>query len=157
MRKMSVNHLNRGHREYDKARVTLLCCFIVFVGIELFIFLWASSKLGSRSIEVDESSNTSNEVTEYPEYDDTAEWNESVNIVSDVLFVDTTIADDILHQIADVYNQEFGKTLYFFSEFELMKDTKNHYSITSGDDYARFEIKIENNHVDYVQQLQFPE
>lgn len=146
---------------YQKARTVFLCCLIIFIVIEICIFLYFGAKMNQYSENVTKDLNLTENVASdssvkvYPEYDETAEWDAAVESAAKILGVNTEDANDILHQIAAIYKQQFGTQFYFFNEFELIDNTDNHYSISSGDDYARFEVQIKDGVVTWVQELEF--
>lgn len=140
--------------EYHKARVTLLCGLVIFIIVEILIFLWVFSVLGhtnSNGLSVDQIEESSTQLL----FDETIEWYDSVQLISDSLVISVDDANDVLHQIAQIYFDEFGKQLYFCNEFHKINGIENHYSISSSDAYARFEVEIVDKHVTYVQELKY--
>lgn len=152
---MDLQHPNRGHREYHKARFTLLCGLVIAVCIEIFIFLYFGCILGSTHSDGLKTNTDLSVGQSVLTFDETAEWKKSVLYVSDVLEINHKDADDVLHQIADVYQSVFQRQLYFCNEFECIDGVENHYSVSDGDAYARFEVEIKDNKVKYVKELSF--
>lgn len=152
-------HIRQNHtsKNYRQARIIFYCVLVMFVIIELFAFLWFSTRLQHKSdataknMMTQEESETS--YTEYPAYDETVEWSDSVVVLTQALGVTGYDANLILHEIADVYEEQYGRQFYFFNEFMPVSDTDDHYVVCSGDNAARFEIKIKHGEVTYIQNL----
>lgn len=153
---MDLEHPNRGHREYHKARVTLLCGVVIFIIVEILIFLWVFSVLGHTNSDGMKTKQVDKSLVQLDlSFDETIEWHDSVQTIADRLIISFDDADEVLHQIAQIYFDEFGKQLYFCNEFDRIDGVENHYSISSSDAYARFEVEIVDGHVTYVQELEF--
>lgn len=144
-------------KNYRQARIIFYCVLVMFVIIELFAFLWFSTRLQHKSdatvknMMAQEQSDTSG--TDYPAYDETVEWSDSVVVLTQALGVTGYDANLILHEIADVYKEQYGRQFYFFNEFTPVDGLDAHYIISSGDNAARFEVKIKQGKVTYIQNL----
>lgn len=152
---MQLNeHPKRGHTEYRRARMLFYCALIMFVVIEILFFLVFSVRTDKKMDDTAKYiKNITSDTQAYPEYDETAEWGDSVTSVAAILGVTEHDADIVLHGVANVYQKEYGRQFYFFNSFEKAEGTDDHYVISSGDRSAKFEVKIKNGNVTFVQNL----
>ena len=100
---MDENHPKRGHREYTKARATLLGVLVICVLIEIFIvviggsiFVYCANKKAKQSEKIVKSY-AENEL----QYYDTVEWFTSAQNIAQVLNISESKGDKILHHIRE--------------------------------------------------------
>lgn len=151
---MDENHPKRGHREYTKARATLLGVLVICVLIEIFIvviggsiFVYCANKKAKQSEKIVKSY-AENEL----QYYDTVEWFTSAQNIAQVLNISESKGDKILHHIREVYQEQFGHDIYAVTCFEQIDDT-NHYIVVDSDSYAKIEVEITGTDVIFVQEL----
>lgn len=151
---MDENHPKRGHREYTKARATLLGVLVICVLIEIFIvviggsiFVYCANKKAKQSEKIVKSY-AENEL----QYYDTVEWFTSAQNIAQVLNVSESKGDKILHHIREVYQEQFEHDIYAVTRFEQIDDT-NHYIVVDSDSYAKIEVEITGIDVIFVQEL----
>ena len=151
---MDENHPKRGHREYTKARATLLGVLVICVLIEIFIvviggsiFVYCANKKAKQSEKIVKSY-AENEL----QYYDTVEWFTSAQNIAQVLNISESKGDKILHHIREVYQEKFEHDIYAVTCFEQIDDT-NHYIVVDSDSYAKIEVEITGTDVIFVQEL----
>lgn len=151
---MDENHPKRGHREYTKARATLLGVLVICVLIEIFIvviggsiFVYCANKKAKQSEKIVKSY-AENEL----QYYDTVEWFTSAQNIAQVLNISESKGDKILHRIREVYQEQFEHDIYAVTCFEQIDDT-NHYIVVDSDSYAKIELEITGTDVIFVQEL----
>ena len=151
---MDENHPKRGHREYTKARATLLGVLVICVLIEIFIvviggsiFVYCANKKAKQSEKIVKSY-AENEL----QYYDTVEWFTSAQNIAQVLNISESKGDDVLHHIREIYQEQFEHDIYAVTRFEQIDDT-NHYIVVDGDNYAKIEVEITGTDVIFVQEL----
>ena len=110
---MDENHPKRGHREYTKARATLLGVLVICVLIEILIvviggsiFVYCANKKAKQSEKIVKSY-AENEL----QYYDTVEWFTSAQNIAQVLNISESKGDKILHHIREVYQEQFEHDL----------------------------------------------
>lgn len=151
---MDENHPKRGHREYTKARATLLGVLVICVLIEIFIvviggsiFVYCANKKAKQSEKIVKSY-VENEL----QYYDTVEWFTSAQNIAQVLNVSESKGDKVLHHIYEIYQKQFEHDIYAVTRFEQIDDT-NHYIVVDSDSYAKIEVEITGTNVIFVQEL----
>lgn len=151
---MDENHPKRGHREYTKARATLLGVLVICVLIEILIvviggsiFVYCANKKAKQSEKIVKSY-AENEL----QYYDTVEWFTSAQNIAQVLNISESKGDDVLHHIREVYQEQFEHDIYAVTRFEQIDDT-NHYIVVDSDSYAKIEVEITGIDVIFVQEL----
>ena len=151
---MDENHPKRGHREYTKARATLLGVLVICVLIEILIvvigcsiFVYCANKKAKQSEKIVKSY-AENEL----QYYDTVEWFTSAQNIAQVLNISESKGDKILHPISEVYQEQFEHDIYAVTCFEQIDDT-NHYIVVDSDSYAKIEVEITGTDVIFVQEL----
>ena len=95
---MDENHPKRGHREYTKARATLLGVLVICVLIEIFIvviggsiFVYCANKKAKQSEKIVKSY-AENEL----QYYDTVEWFTSAQNIAQVLNISESKGDKLI-------------------------------------------------------------